>query len=164
MNKYRRMARAMVMIAVVFLTVGCDQGTKALARSYLKNGTVVSLFGGVLVIRCVENHGAFLSLGAWLPLPVRRAFFIAFPQAILAGVVAYVARKSDSRPLLAAAFSFVAGGGIGNLLDRIIHEGRVGDFLNIGVGVLRTRIFNVADLCIMLGCLLLFIDAIRKTA
>jgi signal peptidase II len=115
-------------------------------------------------MRHVENQGAFLSLGAWLPFLVRRAFFIAVPLAILAGVVAHVARKRDSRPLLAAGFSFVAVGGIGNLLDRIIHDGRVGDFLNIGVGVLRTGIFNVADACIMLGCLLLFIDAVRKTA
>lgn len=157
------MVGAMIMATVLLLTVGCDQGTKALARSYLKDGTVVSLLGGVLVMRYVENQGAFLSLGAWLPRPVRRAVFIAFPLAMLAAVAVYVVRKRNVHTVLATGLSFVAGGGIGNLLDRIIHDGRVGDFLNVGVGVLRTGIFNVADLCIMLGCLLLLVDATRKS-
>ena len=149
------------MVIIILLTVGCDQGTKALARSYLKGGNVVSLLGGVLVMRYVENQGAFLSLGAWLPGPVRRAVFIAFPIVIMAGLIVYLARKKDIRAMLAAGFSFVAGGGIGNLLDRVIHNGRVGDFLNVGLGSFRTGIFNVADLSILLGCLLLIIDSAR---
>ena len=146
------------MLAVFLLTVGCDQGSKALARSYLAGGNDVSLLGGVLVLRYVENQGAFLSLGAWLPRPVRRAVFIAFPLIILAGVIFYVIRKKDLRGPFAVGLSFAAGGGAGNLLDRIIHDGRVGDFLNLGVGGVRTGIFNLADMSIMLGCLLLLID------
>lgn len=152
---------AIVMVIVLLLTVGCDQGTKVLARSYLGHGQVVSLLGGVLVMRYVENQGAFLSLGAWLPRPARQAAFIAFPVAILAALITYVARKKDIRLMLAVGFSFIAGGGIGNLLDRIAHDGRVGDFLNLGAGGIRTGIFNAADLAIMFGCLLLLIDSAR---
>jgi signal peptidase II len=122
---------------------------------------VVSLLGGVLVMRYVENQGAFLSLGAWLPRPVRQAVFIIFPLAVLAGMVVYAVKKKDIRLMPAAGFAFVAGGGIGNLLDRIAHDGRVGDFLNIGIGGVRTGIFNAADLAIMFGCLLLLMDAVR---
>lgn len=161
MQKYRRVAGAVIMAAVLLLTAGCDQGTKVLARSYLGQGNVVSLLGGVLVMRYVENQGAFLSLGAWLPRPVRQAVFIIFPLAVLAGMVVYVVRKKDIRLMPAAGFAFVAGGGIGNLLDRIAHDGRVGDFLNIGIGGVRTGIFNAADLAIMFGCLLLLTDAVR---
>jgi signal peptidase II len=160
-QKYRRVAGAVIMAAVLLLTVGCDQGTKVLARSYLGQGNVVSLLGGVLVMRYVENQGAFLSLGAWLPRPVRQAVFIIFPLAVLAGMVVYVVRKKDIRLMPAAGFAFVAGGGIGNLLDRIAHDGRVGDFLNVGIGGARTGIFNAADLAIMFGCLLLLTDAVR---
>jgi signal peptidase II len=160
-DRHKGMFAVAVMIAIVVLAVGCDQATKALARSSLTGGNAVSLLGGVLVMRYVENQGAFLSFGAWLPAPMRRAVFIVFPVVILAGLIAYVAWKKDIRPMLAAGFSLVAGGGIGNLLDRLIHNGRVGDFLNIGLGSVRTGIFNVADMCIMLGCLLLIIDSAR---
>jgi signal peptidase II len=149
---------------VILLTVGCDQGTKAIARSYLKDGKVVSLLGGVLVMRYVENQGAFLSLGAWLPGHIRRVILIAIPLAILAGVVMYVVGKKGIRVLLAMGLSCIAGGGADNLLDRVVRGGKVGDFLNLGFGALRSGIFNVADLCIMLGCLLLIIEASRKSS
>jgi signal peptidase II len=54
--------------------------------------------------------------------------------------------------LLVGACLFVAGG-ISNLADRVIR-GSVVDFMNVGVGPLRTGIFNVADLAIMAGALL----------
>ena len=104
-QKHSRIVGLRVIVVVILLAVGCDQGTKALARSCLGKGDVVSLLGGALIVRYVENQGAFLSLGAWLPEPVRRALFIAFPAAILGGLIAYVARKKDIRLLLGAGFS-----------------------------------------------------------
>lgn len=162
MQTRRRMVVVSIMVVIIFLIVGCDQGTKTLARSYLGEGNVVSLLGGVLVMRYVENQGAFLSLGEWLPQVVRRTVFIAIPLAILAGMVAYVGRRKDVPGVFAAGLSLVAGGGLGNLLDRVVHDGRVADFLNLGIGGVRTGIFNLADLCIMVGCLLLVFDAARK--
>jgi signal peptidase II len=41
------------------------------------------------------------------------------------------------------------GGGIGNLIDRVVHNGLVTDFINVGMGPLRTGIFNVADVAVM---------------
>ena len=43
------------------------------------------------------------------------------------------------------------GGGLSNLIDRAYHQGAVSDFLNIGIGKLRTGVFNVADVLIMAG-------------
>ncbi len=151
-------ATAFALMAVAFLlVVGCDQGSKAIARSRM-NGSVVTLLGGILVMGYVENQGAFLSLGAGLPGPARRALFIAFPLCLIAGLAAFTVRKKDMRTGLAAGFCLGAGGGAGNLLDRILHDGRVGDFINLGIGPLRTGIFNLADLSIMLGCVLVLID------
>ena len=161
MRKRGRMAAAVIMAMVLLLTIGCDQGTKVLARSYLGQGSVVSLLGGVLVMRYVENQGAFLSVGAWLPQPVRLIVLIAFPLCVLAAIAVYVLSRKGVRLVLAAGLAFIAGGGIGNLLDRILRDGKVGDFLNLGIGRVRTGIFNVADLAIMFGCLLLLTDAVR---
>lgn len=47
--------------------------------------------------------------------------------------------------------SWSKGGGVGNLIDRIFNEGRVIDFMNIGVGSLCTGVFNVADIAISFG-------------
>jgi signal peptidase II len=55
------------------------------------------------------------------------------------------------------ALAFIAGGGISNLIDRLIYGGLVTDFLNVGIGPFRTGIFNVADMAILAGALLLFL-------
>jgi signal peptidase II len=54
----------------------------------------------------------------------------------------------------------VIGGGASNLIDRVVRDGRVVDFLQIGIGDLRTGIFNVADAAIVLGLACLFASAL----
>jgi hypothetical protein len=49
------------------------------------------------------------------------------------------------------AIVLLLAGGIGNLIDRMFHDGLVIDFLNVGIGPVRTGIFNVADMAIMAG-------------
>jgi signal peptidase II len=45
----------------------------------------------------------------------------------------------------------MVGGGLSNWFDRLVNEGRVVDFMNLGIGSFRTGIFNVADVAIMAG-------------
>ena len=54
------------------------------------------------------------------------------------------------------------GGGLGNWLDRVMHDGAVTDFVSLGLGGLRTGIFNVADLAVVAGTLLLVASARRR--
>ena len=60
------------------------------------------------------------------------------------------------------AWGVVLSGGLGNLVDRIINDGRVIDFMNIGIGSLRTGIFNVADVCITVGVVVLVFQALQR--
>ncbi|PID99718.1 MAG: signal peptidase II, partial [Acidobacteria bacterium] len=53
--------------------------------------------------------------------------------------------------------SCVIGGGIGNLYDRIFNDGIVIDFMNFGIGSLRTGILNVADLSVTFGAVIFVI-------
>jgi signal peptidase II len=62
------------------------------------------------------------------------------------------------QPWRVVALALVAGGGISNLIDRLLYNGRVTDFLNVGIGGVRTGIFNVADMAIMAGALLLLVN------
>ena len=60
------------------------------------------------------------------------------------------------------AIACILGGGLSNLVDRCVYDGRVFDFLNMGIGRLRTGIFNVADVGIMLGVALLLLSSMKR--
>jgi signal peptidase II len=59
------------------------------------------------------------------------------------------------------SLSLIAGGGFSNLIDRIANGGYVVDFLNIGLGGIRTGIFNIADMAIMMGGILLIAISLK---
>jgi signal peptidase II len=153
-----RLQKALVIALLILAIVGCDQATKQAARSALAGRGTVPVVGNVLVLRYVENEGAFLSLGSRLPAPVRMALLGAFPLAALAAVVIAMIRSRSLSWTLLTGLSFIAGGGFGNLADRLFRGGRVSDFLNLGLGSLRTGIFNLADMAILAGCVLLLVS------
>jgi signal peptidase II len=150
--------RFIVVMLTLSCCVGCDQVSKSAARSMLHSGVTESLFADSLRFQLTENPGSFLSLGAALPEHLRFILFTAAVAVILAGLVgaALFARRLSTA--LFVALALVAGGGISNLIDRLLYDGRVTDFLNIGIGSLRTGIFNLADMAIMAGALLLILN------
>jgi signal peptidase II len=154
----RMIPRFIVVTLTMFGCVGCDQVSKSAARAFLESGITQSLLADSLRLQLVENPGSFLSLGASLPEPVRFALLTAAVAVLLIGLVGVALFSSRLGPKAFVALALVAGGGIGNLIDRLIHDGRVTDFLNIGIGPLRTGIFNLADMAIMAGALLLFLQ------
>jgi signal peptidase II len=121
----------------------------------LHSGVTESLFADSLRFQLTENPGSFLSLGASLPEQMRFTLFTAAVAVILVGLVcgALFARRLSTARFVALAL--LAGGGISNLIDRLINDGRVTDFLNVGIGTLRSGIFNLADMAILAGALLL---------
>jgi signal peptidase II len=60
------------------------------------------------------------------------------------------------------AFALLLSGGVGNLIDRLMYDGYVIDFINIGIGPLRTGIFNVADIAVTAGVLILLVDSLHE--
>ena len=61
----------------------------------------------------------------------------------------------DLMPVI--GLSLMAGGGVGNLIDRIFNNGAVTDFVRLGIGPLRTGIFNLADVAVVVGISMLFL-------
>ena len=158
LGRQRKALRPVLIVLLVLATIGCDQATKTIARARLADKGTVFVVDTVLVLRYVENEGAFLSLGVGLPRPLRTLAFIAFPLVALGIMTAYILRARNREWMTLAAFSFIVGGGMGNLIDRLFRDGRVSDFINLGIGQLRTGIFNVADLSILAGCILLVLS------
>jgi len=59
-------------------------------------------------------------------------------------------------------FAFIAGGGISNIYDRMFNNGHVIDFMNAGIGPVRTGIFNVADMAITGGIIVMLFWVFTK--
>lgn len=157
-------------IAVILLTVlgcvGCDQVTKSIARHQLPPEQVISLFNDTVRLVHAENSGAFLSLGDSLSSTARRALFTLGGAVVVIGtaVWAFRSRRMSLPQMIGAAL--ICGGGLGNVIDRVSQEGHVTDFLNVGFGPVRTGIFNVADMALMLGVALLVVGDVfaRKSS
>lgn len=147
--------RLFVFTFVLVACVGCDHAAKQVAVQLLAEGRVLSLLGGVVQLQLVANPGAFLSLGADLPEALRHFVLIGLvPLALL--LVSWLAwRAPGASRTQAVALGLVAGGGLANWLDRVIGDGAVTDYVSLGFGALRTGIFNLADVAIVAGVLLL---------
>jgi signal peptidase II len=152
----RSIPRFFVVMITLCCCVGCDQVSKSAARTLLASGATESLFADSLRLQLVENPGAFLSLGGSLPEQLRFTLFTAAAAAVLIGLVC-AALFARFRPARVIPLALVAGGGISNLIDRLVFDGRVTDFLNVGIGSFRTGIFNLADMAILTGALLLIL-------
>ncbi|MFG0334216.1 MAG: signal peptidase II, partial [Maioricimonas sp. JB049] len=96
-----------------------------------------------------------LSLAAGLPREARFWLLTVMNAAVLAGVGWFLLFRRDLDRMAFAALGLIFAGGVGNLIDRVRLDGIVIDFLNLGIGGLRTGIFNVADVAITAGFLLL---------
>jgi len=156
-----RLTRLALLTMMLIACVGCDQTTKALAREHLQGRATASFFDDTLGLQYAENPGAFLSLGESLPHRSRTAVFTVGVGAGLAAILLYAILASKVAPGQLIALSLICGGGIGNLLDRVRYDGYVTDFLNMGIGPLRTGIFNLADVTLMAG-IVLFMFQQRK--
>jgi signal peptidase II len=157
LNAFTRLKRILLIGVMLLACVGCDQATKSLARVHLQDRPAISLMGDTLRLQYAENPGAFLSLGASLPQHWRRVVFTAGGVVLVATALVYASFAARLGLAQIVAAALICGGGVGNLVDRVRYDGLVTDFLNVGAGSLRTGIFNVADVALMAGMVLLFV-------
>lgn len=141
-------------LALVLLNVGCDQLSKDIVRKNVAPMDYIRIVRENLILTNVENTGAMLGFGQSLPPVPKLIFLQILPVLVLFVLLFRVLQKSNLNKWLIVAFAFVIGGGIGNLIDRILH-GSVTDFFQIKIGVLRTGIFNMADVSVTIGVLLI---------
>jgi signal peptidase II len=153
--------RLLLIFSVLVCCAGCDRVSKSYAESRLSRTEALSFLAGSVRLQLTYNEGAFLSLGSSLSGPWRQAIFQVGVACMLLGLLAYAVFFAPSRPWSVCAAGLVFAGGASNLVDRFLYDGYVLDFINVGIGSLRTGIFNVADLAIMAGILMLLIGERR---
>ena len=144
---------------VSFVCISCDRVTKDLAKEHLKNQPAVSYFHDTVRLEYVENTGAALSLGDNLPKSVSFWLLSILPLSFLLLLFAYTIKNAPKMGIIKVfSLALLFSGGIGNIIDRILFDRHVTDFMNLGFLNIRTGIFNVADICVTAGAigLLLF--------
>lgn len=146
--------RLLVLLIPGLLATALDRLTKIWAVNTLKEQPMQSYFNDVFRLVYAENTGAFLSLGSDMNDTLRYWVLAVVPVLVLLYIFFHVLTAKNLHVVQQAAFGFILGGGLSNIFDRIM-EGRVVDFMNMGFGTLRTGIFNVADMSIMLGLFLM---------
>jgi len=156
----RQALRWLVLAAAAVVTIGCDRVTKYAATELLAGEVDRSYLGDTVRLGYVENTGGFLSLGADLPRHARTAIFTGATGVGLLALVIAAVRDRFAGPSRMGLVLFVAGGA-SNWIDRVLR-GNVVDFLNVGIGPLRTGVFNVADVAIMAGAALVALGMLRR--
>ncbi len=143
--------------------ISWDRASKELAKEHLKGKETVSYLHDTFRLQYVENTGAALSMGDSLPKAASFWLLSMLPLALLLAMSGYVIKRSNEMSTsMLSAFALIIAGGLGNIYDRIVFDRHVTDFMNMGIGDLRTGIFNFADVCITAGAILLLLSYKKK--
>ena len=153
MQSNRRL-KLFLYLAVAAVAVAADQLTKYLAVLYLKPIHSFPLWQDVFHLTYLENRGAAFGM-----LQNQRWLFLVVTLLTVAIIVAYILYDKKMRVLTGIALALIAGGGVGNLIDRMA-TGAVVDFLDFTL--INFAIFNVADICVCVGAGLFLLSYILE--
>ena len=147
---------------IIALSIFLDQISKILIRNNVEQYSDIKLIGEYFILTNVENSGAFLGMGSGFSPIMKSVFLIILPIIVLVSIIIYVYRDKEIDKISLIGFSIIIGGGIGNIFDRIIY-GSVTDFLFIDLGgIFRTGIFNIADLAVTTGMILILLMSFKN--
>ena len=147
-HKGVHMKKLTISILAIVVLIGIDQVTKKIAENLLAGKGEVNVLNDYIILILARNRGGFLSFGKGVNDIIWMILFIIIPLIVLVGLSFYILSKQKGNTFYLTVWVLVLSGGLGNIIDRILY-GSVIDFMNIGIGSLRTGIFNVADLYIV---------------
>ncbi len=131
-------------IAVIILAIAADQISKYFALEYLSGIETLPIIEDVFHFTYVENRGAAFGM-----LSEHRWVFMTLSVIGIAAMIVWLAWEKPKSKWLRCAVSLVIGGGIGNMIDRILL-GFVVDFIDCRF--IDFYVFNIADSCVCVGC------------
>lgn len=139
--------KILLIIISIFLL---DRFTKVLVINNLTLGESLSVIDGFFNITYVNNHGAAFGIMDG------KVIFIVIVSVLIFAYLIYEIRKDSHSKLITTSISFVIGGLLGNLFDRVVY-GHVIDFFDFNFFGYDFAIFNVGDAFIVIGTILLAI-------
>lgn len=139
----------LIAVAVIAL----DQWTKWLVVRYMELGENIPLIEGLLSFHSHRNTGA-----AWGMFEGKMTFFYIITIVVVAAFIYFFHKEGKKSRLLSVSLMLLIGGAIGNFIDRLFYE-EVVDFIRIKIPIIQYDfpIFNVADMALTFGVLLLIV-------
>ncbi|WP_179344204.1 signal peptidase II [Winogradskyella ursingii] len=154
------MNRNLFITLLIIFNIAIDQISKIVVRNTLEPRRTIDVIGEYFQLIWVENKGAFLGMGSDMNPTLKLIFLLILPTVVLGYVIYHIVKTKELDRLSLIAFCCIIGGGIANVFDRIVY-GQVTDFFFIDLGgVFKTGIFNVADLSVTTGILMLLFTGI----
>jgi signal peptidase II len=158
----KKIFRITIVLLLIFTNIGCDQVSKKIIRHNISENQTIGILRNHLIVMRVENAGAFLSFGDSLSKTVKNILLRVLPLIALTIALIYVLAKQDISAISIIAICFIIGGGVGNIFDRIFY-GSVTDFLYIQFGIFQTGVFNMADLSITSGGVIILLQSLHRS-
>ena len=144
-------------LASVLLLADCST-KRVIEATVLPHAEPKPFIADLVRVTLAYNQGAAFSMHFG---PYQRWVLIAVAVAMLTALAWWYRHAARAGGLAIAGLALVAGGAMGNLLDRVISDRGVVDFLDLGIGATRFFVFNVADAGIAVGAVLLFYSLLR---
>src|SRR5215831_13058215 len=168
---------AAVFAVILIATLAADQGSKAWARTLPVHPAGCAQPDGLLAGRCIGmpqpvvdgywdwelayNPGvAFSTFASFTGHTGMQVILSLIAVLALLGITALALRTSPHERGKRIGYALVAGGALGNLVDRL-HDGAVTDFVRWRIHEHRWPIFNVADAALLIGVAILLIESVR---
>ena len=160
--------RSLYIILVIVITIVVDQISKVLVRANIQPhtettiGERISLIGDKFIMMNIENSGAFLGMGSDLNPTLKIILLLILPILVLGFVLRHIFKDKTIDNWSLFALASIVGGGLANVFDRIVYSS-VTDFFFIDLGgVFRTGIFNMADVSVTTGMIILLFVSLKK--
>ncbi len=139
----------LICFIIMAAVIAIDQITKWLAVQYLTKVETVPIIKDILHLTYLENKGAAFGM-----LKNNRWVFLVISTVAIIGLIIYLVKYPPKNKWLIFGLSFIVGGGIGNMIDRLLL-GYVVDFIDFRV--INFAIFNGADSFVCIGAVLVLI-------
>lgn len=148
------MKKHLVFIISIVLVL-LDQFIKRVVVLNINYEEIISFIPNFFYVTYVKNTG-----GAWSMFSGNILFFIVIGVLAFIGILYYIIKKNSISTLEVIYLGLIMGGMIGNIIDRVFYGGVI-DFIGFIFGNYHFPVFNIADICIVIGAVLLVIDCIR---
>ena len=150
-----KLSRTAGIILLIVFNIAIDQISKVIVRANIDPTDRINVISDTFLMMNVENTGAFLGMGSDMNPTLKLIFLLVLTVLVLGYLIYYIITNKALDKLSLIALSCIAGGGIANVFDRIAF-GSVTDFFYLDFGgIFRTGIFNVADMSVTFGMIVL---------
>lgn len=141
---------------LVFLVIIIDQFIKNIVVTNVDLNEVITIIPNFFFFTCVKNTG-----GAWSILDNYPFILTIIGFICIMGLNYYLSKKNKFNKLEVIYYGLILGGMIGNFIDRVVYDGVI-DFIGFKFGSYQFPIFNIADITIVVGVILVLFEIIRS--